>query len=77
MKVILLVSIFSGFIWSTVFDASAANATSVNFSNTTSADIPTGVNDPGLPEATPPELSNTTSADIPTGVNDPGLPEEQ
>ena len=75
LKVILVVSIFSGSAWSMVFDISAANATSANFSNTTSADIPTGVNDPGLPEPTPPELSNTTSADIPTGVNDPGLPE--
>jgi hypothetical protein len=40
-----------------------------------SADIPTGVNDPTLPQSSTPDMSNTTSEDIPTGVNDPTLPQ--
>ena len=39
----------------------------------TSEDIPTGVNDPTLPQGSIPDVSNTTSEDIPTGVNDPTL----
>jgi len=49
-----------------------ANATTSN-ETSTSADVPSGVNDPGLTSTAPPELSNTTSADVPSGVNDPGL----
>jgi hypothetical protein len=43
--------------------------------STTSEDIPTGVNDPTLPQSSIPDISNTTSEDIPTGVNDPTLPQ--
>jgi hypothetical protein len=71
---VILVLVFSGAILSMMFGFSAANATYNETSNTTSADIPSDVNDPGLPSATSPELSNTTSADIPSDVNDPGLP---
>jgi hypothetical protein len=48
---------------------------SVNGTTGTSQDIPTGVNDPTLPQSSIPDVSNTTSADIPTGVNDPTLPQ--
>jgi hypothetical protein len=41
----------------------------------TSEDIPTGVNDPTLPQSSTPDMSNTTSEDIPSGVNDPTLPQ--
>ncbi|HZD36115.1 MAG TPA: hypothetical protein VE130_13000 [Nitrososphaeraceae archaeon] len=47
----------------------------VNGTTGTSTDIPTGVNDPTLPQSSIPDVSNTTSSDIPTGVNDPTLPQ--
>ena len=40
----------------------------------TSEDIPTGANDPTLPQSPTPNMSNTTSEDIPTGANDPTIP---